>query len=117
MKVDNETQLDGLFLAYREASEYTGANPNFMPELWARIDARRANSRTVVRLSQIFASAALAVAVVLGIFASVATPQAPEETWVENIANHHFQQDYGVPVQVSVPVENVAFSGKSFSGK
>ena len=113
MTVDNETQLDGLFLAYREASEYTGVHPNFMPELWARIDARRASSRTVVRLSQIFASAALAVAVVLGIFASLTPQQALEETLVENIANHHFaQQDYGMPVQVSVPVEKASFSIK-----
>lgn len=110
MTVDNEAKLDRLFLAYRQATSYTGTNPNFMPELWARIESRRDNSRTMVRLSQIFATASLAVAVVLGIFVSVTPQRAPEETWVENIANHHFaQQDLGAPVQVSVPVEKASF--------
>jgi anti-sigma factor RsiW len=113
MTVNNEAKLDRLFQAYRETTAYNGANPNFMPELWARIESRRANSRMVERFSKIFATATVAAAFALGIFVSVTPQQVADETWVETIANHHFaQQDLG-PVQVTVPVENASFTNSA----
>lgn len=41
---ESEAQLDSLFAAYRKACPDCELNPDFMPELWRKIEARRKES-------------------------------------------------------------------------
>ena len=41
MMTNDESRLDGLFQAYREACPEMEPSANFMPSLWQKIDARR----------------------------------------------------------------------------
>jgi len=95
--------LDRLFHAYRQASEYSGPSANFMPELWTRIESRRATSLVFERLARIFATGAVAITLLTGVYVTLSpAPQPVEETWVENVANHQLAQRsaYFGPVQV-----------------
>lgn len=50
MNVDpsaNEAKLDRLLAAYRDACPVPEASPNFMPQLWGRIDASQSWTRQV----------------------------------------------------------------------
>lgn len=99
----NSLRLDRLFESYRAATEYAGPGPNFMPELWKRIDSRRSNSLLMKRVARIFATGALALAVMAGVVVSLA-PQGPlEDSLVENLANHQLEQQavYFEPVRLS----------------
>ena len=50
-----DPDLDRLFAAYREACDDVSASPQFMPNLWARIDARHDALQPMVRrLTQFF---------------------------------------------------------------
>jgi hypothetical protein len=100
-------RLDHLFQAYRAATEYEGPGPHFMPELWKRIESRRSNSMLLERVARIFATGAVALAVMAAIVVSFA-PQGPlEDSWVENIANHQLEQQavYFEPVRLSSAVD------------
>lgn len=98
-----EERLDALFRAYREACEPPTASPDFMPAVWSRIESRRKNSFMIERMARIFATATVALAVLAGVMVSF-TPQRPQEdSWVENLANHHLAQNvsYYEPVRLS----------------
>lgn len=100
---EQERQLDLVFHAYRQAMEYGEPSANFMPELWARIDSRRSTSIVFERLARIFATGALALTLLTGMYVSLSpAPAQVEETWVENVANHQLAQRgaYFDPVQV-----------------
>lgn len=68
----SESQLDQLFLAYRQACPDPEATPNFMPELWARIEAREASTNWFGRVAKALVTAALAATVILGMMISSA---------------------------------------------
>ena len=60
-------KLDALWVEYREAVPDPDASPNFMPQLWKKIEARRAETTSVFRrLAQICVMATLALALVIG---------------------------------------------------
>jgi hypothetical protein len=65
-----ESQLDALFLAYREACPDPEPGVNFMPELWARIEAREVSSNLFGRMAKALVTAALAATVILGLMVS-----------------------------------------------
>lgn len=114
MTSDHENRLDRLFQAYREAAACPEASADFMPGLWARIESRRSGRLYMERLSRLFATAALAVAVVLAVFASITPPAQTDETWVETIANHSFaQQGYAESVRLSPASLNVSPGAQS----
>ncbi len=100
----NESQLDSLFHAYREACDFRDASPDFMPAIWARIESRRKNSFMVERLARVFATTTVALAVLAGVFVSLTPPRPQEDSWVEALANHHLAQNaaYYEPVRLSV---------------
>jgi hypothetical protein len=100
---EQERTLDRLLHAYRQAADYGDPSPNFMPELWARIESRRSTSLAFERLARIFATGALALTLLTGVYMKLSPAPAPvEETWVENVANHQLAQrsTYFEPVQV-----------------
>src|SRR5579871_2537936 len=57
-------ELNGLFRSYRVAVPDPEASPNFMPELWRRIESRRNIILRVKKLTQVFLAAAAAISIV-----------------------------------------------------
>lgn len=60
-------ELDRLFAAYREACSAPEASPDFMPQLWRTIDARRSATYSFGRWTQAFVTAAAALCILLGL--------------------------------------------------
>ncbi len=61
-----DDQLESLWTEYREACPDPDAGPNFMPELWRRIDARRKNTTLLYRRwAEVFVMTAVALTVLL----------------------------------------------------
>ena len=67
---DHEARLDGLFSAYRAACADPEASANFMPDMWARIEAREDSVNWVGRVAKALAAVALAASVILGMISS-----------------------------------------------
>jgi hypothetical protein len=65
-----EAQLDELFVSYREACPEPEGGVNFMPELWARIEAREASRNVFGRMAKALVTAALAATAILGLMVS-----------------------------------------------
>ena len=61
----NESKLDELFAAYRDALPDRDASAGFMPELWRRIDQRRRPALAFGRFARGFVTAALALCVAI----------------------------------------------------
>ena len=59
-------RLDALWVEYREATPDLDASPNFMPQLWQKIEARRVETTSVFRrLAQICVMATIALTLVI----------------------------------------------------
>lgn len=71
-------ELDRLFVAYREACSAPETNPDFMPQLWRMIDARRSVTYSFGRWTQAFVTAAAALCILLGL---LQTNQPPRPTF------------------------------------
>ena len=69
---ESDSRLDELFRAYRDACPIPEASANFMPDLWARIEAREASTSWFGRVAGALVTAALAASVVLGMMVSSA---------------------------------------------
>jgi hypothetical protein len=65
-----EARLDQMFLAYREACPDPGASANFMPEMWAKIEAREVSTNWFGRVAKALVTAAIAASVILGMMIS-----------------------------------------------
>lgn len=65
-----ESHLDALFAAYREAYPDPDPSVHFMPELWARIEAREVSTNLFGRMAKALVTAALAATVILGLMVS-----------------------------------------------
>jgi hypothetical protein len=68
-----ERRLDELLRAYRQACPEPEASVNFMPALWARIEARQVSTSLFGRMAKALVTVALAATVVLGILVSSAS--------------------------------------------
>jgi hypothetical protein len=66
----NERRLDNLFRAYLEACPIPEAGANFMPALWARIEARESSTNWFGRVAKTLVTAAVAASVILGLMIS-----------------------------------------------
>ena len=86
-------QLSELFAAYRAAVPDPEPGPDFMPGLWQRIEARRTFSPVAImrRFAQVFAAAALAMALLVGAVVMPRMQSAPvySATYVDVLANAH----------------------------
>jgi hypothetical protein len=67
-----DAQLDQLFLAYRQACPEPQTGVNYMPEIWARIEAREVSTNWFGRVAKALVTAALAASVILGLMMSSA---------------------------------------------
>ena len=69
--MDQNQELDNLFVSYRAAMPDPEASANFMPELWRKIEARQFFLTRVKKLTQVFVAAAAAICLLLGIMLQV----------------------------------------------
>ena len=90
-------RLDALWAEYREATPAPDAGPNFMPQLWKKIEGRRLETTSVFRrLAQICVMATVALALVMS---AVLIPRGTSDevfysgTYVEVLAAEH-SNDY-----------------------
>jgi hypothetical protein len=67
---ESEIRLDELFRAYRAACPDPDASANFMPAIWARIEAREVSTNWFGRVAKALVTAALAASVILGLMIS-----------------------------------------------
>ena len=58
--------LDELFRAYRDACPAPEPSPDFMPAMWARIEARETSANWLGRFARGLVTAAVATSVILG---------------------------------------------------
>jgi len=64
----NEDKLDGLWVEYRAACPDSEPSANFMPMLWQKIEARRAETTSVFRhMAQAWVMAALALTLLIAV--------------------------------------------------
>jgi hypothetical protein len=91
-RTDADSRLDGLFRTYREACPDPDPSPNFMPELWARIEAREVSTNLFGRMAKALVTAALASSVILGMLVSYQNYQANayfNQTFVDALTADH----------------------------
>jgi hypothetical protein len=86
-----EDQLDSLFRAYREACPAPEPKPEFMPQLWRRIEARQSYTFSFRRMANALVTAAMAASIALGVY--MAAPHGASSnpsyysSYVEVLAN------------------------------
>jgi hypothetical protein len=66
----DDARLDELFQAYRAACPDPDASANFMPNMWAKIEAREVSTNWFGRFAKALVTAALAASVILGLMVS-----------------------------------------------
>jgi hypothetical protein len=88
---ENNARLDDLFRAYREACPDPEPSVNFMPEMWAKIEAREASSTVFNRLAKALVTAALGASVVMGLLSASYNQPAPvyEGSYIQALAADH----------------------------
>jgi hypothetical protein len=67
---EREARLDELFMAYRSACPDPEPSANFMPVIWARIEAREVSTNWFGSVAKALVTAALAASVILGMMIS-----------------------------------------------
>ena len=87
MRGSDDEKLDALFRAYHGACPIPEATANFMPNLWAKIESRQKFTFSFRRMAAGFVTAALALSLALGVYASLphANPNSPQ-TYLEALA-------------------------------
>ncbi len=90
-----DLRLDALFAEYRGAFPAPEAGANFMPGLWQKIDARRADPmRTLRRFARVCAMAAAAVVLILAISAARMQRDPAMTTNYVDVLNAQHAADY-----------------------
>lgn len=64
----DDEKLDALFQAYRDACPAPEPGPNFMPQLWQRIEARQRFSSFLGRVASGFVTAAVAASLAMAAY-------------------------------------------------
>src|SRR5712692_8170948 len=88
----NEARLDTLFRAYYSACEPGPASPNFMPELWQKIERTQSAVFSFQRIAKGFVTAAAALSLALGVVCFLPTrlsSPAYNATYVDALAAHN----------------------------
>jgi hypothetical protein len=116
-----DTQFDDRLAAYRAAVGEPEAGRNFMPELWARIEARRtANARYLLwfrRWTTGLVAASAAACVFLGLVLATSTGNVKEEaSYVDALVDDHattampyLEASYRHPVNHVAPADVEGF--------
>jgi hypothetical protein len=89
---DRNAELSEWLLAYRAACPEPEASVNFMPEMWAKIEARQVSTNLFGRMAKALVTAALAATVILGMMVSRASHQTESTfngTYLEALSADH----------------------------
>lgn len=81
-----EGQLDALFRAYQKACPTPEPSPNFMPQLWQRIESRQTVSFSFRRMANALVTAAMAASVALGVYMAIPRNPIYYSTYLETLA-------------------------------
>lgn len=85
---DRNAELAEWFRAYREACPVPETSVNFMPELWAKIEARQVSTNLFGRMAKALVTAALAATAILGLMVSTSNRQPDfNGTYLEALSN------------------------------
>lgn len=87
-----DARLDDLFHAYRDACPDPEPSVNFMPEMWAKIEARQASSTVFNRMAKALVTAALGASVIMAMLSSSYSQpvgSAYEGTYIQALAADH----------------------------
>ncbi len=85
----DESALDLLFRAYRDACPAPEPSPQFMPRLWQRIEARQRYSSFFGRVARRFVTAGVALSLGMALYLAVPTSYSSlftSESYVEALA-------------------------------
>ena len=87
MRGSDDEKLDALFRAYARACPDRDPSPNFMPNLWQRIEARQNNAFSFRRMANALVTAAVALSIALGVYMSMPTPgNYSQSSYIEALA-------------------------------
>lgn len=84
-------ELDNMFRAYRSACPDPEGSANFMPGIWAQIEAREVSTNWFGRVAKALVTAAVAASVILGMMASSSNQSNSffDATFVEALRADH----------------------------
>ncbi len=86
-------RLEKLWTAYRQATPEPEPSVNFMPELWARIEAARPSSWALVFARLASRLVTVAAAVILAMSVYIWSPASSSSTgYVDSLASELFQE-------------------------
>ena len=88
---DRDCELSEWLQAYRSACPEPEASVNFMPAMWAKIEARQVSTNLFGRMAKALVTAALAASVVLGLMLSTFNQTDPSfsGTYIEALSVDH----------------------------
>ncbi len=88
MRGNSEERFDALMQAYRTACGSPEASANFMPQLWAKIEARQSFTFSFRRMANLFATASVTLSIaLLGIYLAVPrSSPVVSQSYVEALA-------------------------------
>ena len=90
-EIQNEALLNDLFRAYRNACPDPEPSVSFMPDMWAKIEAREASSTIFSRFAKTLVTAALGASVLMGLLSASYNEPAPasEGSYIQALAADH----------------------------
>jgi hypothetical protein len=97
MQTEDDSKLDGLLAAYRDACPDPQSSPEFMPNLWAKIEARRVDTTSIFKR---LAHVCMAATVALLILTTVLMPSVQDDevlyssTYADILAEDHADEAY-----------------------
>jgi len=91
MRGSDDQKLDALFEVYREACSAPDVSPNFMPNLWARIESRQRFTFSFRRLANAWATAAVSLSLALCLYMYMPRSARSDysQTYVEALAENN----------------------------
>jgi len=86
-----DSRLDDLFRAYRAACPDPEPSVNFMPEMWAKIEAREASSTVFNRMAKALVTAALGASVIMALMSASYNQPVPayDGSYIQALAAEH----------------------------
>lgn len=104
---ENQDRLNALFREYREICEPASLSPNFMPNLWERIESRQRIALFFRRVSGVFVTTALALSCAIGVYIALPGSHSAyyNSSYVEVLAAEDASDHVGFAEPVQVDVE------------
>lgn len=108
---NQDQQLDELFGQYRAACPDVDPGANFMPQVWARIDARRKSERGLMRWANSFATATGLLVLVLGVLLYRNPNPLPQRAYIEKLTDE-ISEDYFLEAAYVAKVQPASWSAR-----